>query len=35
MGELFRAIVNLVSILAIPLLIIVFFGWGFAKKVMV
>ena len=35
MGELFRSVVNLVSVLAIPLLIIVFFGWGFAKKVKV
>ena len=35
MGEFFRAVVNLISVLAIPLLIIVFLSWGFAKKVKV
>ncbi|MBI3004154.1 MAG: spore maturation protein [Ignavibacteriales bacterium] len=35
MAEFFRSVVNLISILAIPLLIAVFFGWGFAKKVKV
>lgn len=35
MGEFLRAVVNLISVLAIPLLIIVFLGWGFAKKVKV
>lgn len=35
MGEIFRAIVNLVSILTIPLMILVFVSWGLAKKVKV
>ncbi|MBF8247631.1 MAG: nucleoside recognition domain-containing protein, partial [Bacteroidetes bacterium] len=35
MGDLFRALVNLVSILTIPLMILVFLSWGFAKKVKV
>lgn len=35
MADFFRSVVNLISILAIPLLIAVFFGWGFAKKVKV
>ena len=35
MAEFFRGIVNLISVLAIPLLIAVFFAWGFAKKVRV
>jgi spore maturation protein B len=35
MGDLFRALVNLVSILTIPLMILVFLIWGFAKKVKV
>lgn len=35
MGDLFRALVNLISILTIPLMILVFLSWGFAKKVKV
>ncbi len=35
MVELFRNIVNIISVAAIPLLIIVFLGWGFFKKVKV
>ncbi len=35
MGDLFRVLVNLVSILTIPLMILVFLSWGFAKKVKV
>ena len=35
MGDLFRALVNLVSILTIPLMILVFLSWGLAKKVKV
>ena len=35
MTDLFRNIINLISILAIPLMIAVFLGWGMAKKVRV
>lgn len=35
MTELFRAFVNIVSVIAIPLIIAVFLGWGFFKKVKV
>lgn len=35
MGDLFRAIVNLISVIAIPLLLISFLGWGIIKKVKV
>jgi spore maturation protein B len=35
MVELFRNIVNIISVAAIPLLIIVFLSWGFFKKVKV
>jgi spore maturation protein B len=35
MAEFFRSFINLISILAIPLMIIVFIGWGFIKKVRV
>ena len=35
MGDLFRAIINAVSIVAIPLLLIVFLGYGIVKKVRV
>jgi spore maturation protein B len=35
MGDLFRGLVNLVSILTIPLMILVFLSWGLAKKVKV
>ena len=33
MADLFRSIINLISIFAIPLMIAVFLGWGFFKKV--
>ncbi len=35
MTELFRAILNVISVIAIPGLIVVFLGWGFVKKVKV
>jgi spore maturation protein B len=35
MGDLFRSIINLISVLAIPLFITVFLGWGIIKKVKV
>ena len=35
MGDLFRAIINVVSILAIPLLLLIFLGYGILKKVRV
>ncbi len=35
MGDLFRAIINTISIVAIPLLLFVFLGWGIVKKVRV
>jgi spore maturation protein B len=35
MTELFRTVINFISILAIPLMIAVFLGWGFLKKVKV
>ncbi len=35
MTDLFRAFVNIVSIIAIPIIIAVFLGWGFFKKVKV
>lgn len=35
MGELFRAVINIVSIVAIPLILLVFLGWGIVKKVKV
>lgn len=35
MGDLFRSVINLVSIVAIPLLFVVFLGWGIVKKVKV
>lgn len=35
MADLFRSVINLIAILAIPLMIAVFLGWGFAKKVRV
>ena len=35
MADLFRSIINLISIFAIPLMIAVFLGWGFVKKVRV
>ena len=35
MAELFRAIINVISIVAIPLILLVFMGWGIVKKVRV
>jgi len=35
MGELFKTIINVISILAIPAVIFVFLGWGIVKKVKV
>ncbi len=35
MSDFFRAFINLISIIAIPLMIAVFLSWGFAKKVKV
>ena len=35
MGDLFRTIINAISIMAIPLLLFVFLGWGIVKKVRV
>jgi spore maturation protein B len=33
MVDLFRTVINFISILAIPLMIAIFLGWGFFKKV--
>ena len=35
MVELFRNIINIISVAAIPLMFFVFLGWGFARKVKV
>ncbi len=35
MSELFRAVLTFVSIVAIPLVLLVFLGWGIAKRVKV
>ncbi len=35
MAELFRSIVNILSVVAIPLILLVFLGWGIVKKVKV
>ena len=35
MVDLFRTVINFISILAIPLMIAIFLGWGFVKKVRV
>ncbi|MEK7250791.1 MAG: spore maturation protein [Bacteroidota bacterium] len=35
MADLFRSIINVISVLAIPLVLLVFLGWGFFKKVKV
>ena len=35
MADLFRAVVNTVAVVAIPLMFIVFLGWGIVKKVKV
>jgi len=34
-AELFRSIVNILSVVAIPLILLVFLGWGIVKKVKV
>ena len=35
MADFFRALVNVVAVVAIPLLLFIFLGWGIAKKVKV
>jgi len=35
MTELFRSIVNIISVVAIPLFVLVFLGWGLVKRVKV
>lgn len=35
MAELFKTIISIVSLVAIPLLLLTFLGWGFVKKVRV
>ncbi len=35
MGDLFRSLVNAVAVAAIPLMLIVFLGWGIVRKVKV
>ncbi len=35
MADAFRAVINIVAVAAIPLLFIVFLGWGFVRKVKV
>ena len=35
MAEFFRTLINAISVLAIPLVLVVFLGWGFFKKVKV
>ena len=35
MGEIFRDLINILSFVAIPLLFVVFLGWGLVKKVKV
>ncbi|HEY4611634.1 MAG TPA: spore maturation protein [Bacteroidota bacterium] len=35
MGEAFRAVINIISIVAIPFILFVFLGWGIVKKVKV
>ncbi len=35
MADLFRSLINIISVFAIPLFILIFLGWGFAKKVKV
>ena len=35
MGEIFRDLINILSFVAIPLLFVVFLGWGLIKKVKV
>ncbi|MGE5313273.1 MAG: spore maturation protein [Acidobacteriota bacterium] len=35
MNELFRSVINIISVIAIPLFMLVFLGWGYAKKLKV
>ncbi len=35
MADLLRTVINIVSVVTIPLIIVAFLGWGFAKKVKV
>ena len=35
MGDFFRAVINAVAVLAIPLVLFAFLGWGIIKKVKV
>ena len=35
MAEVFRIVINIISVVAIPLVLLVFLGWGFFKKVKV
>ncbi|HXX64820.1 MAG TPA: spore maturation protein [Bacteroidota bacterium] len=35
MAELFRAILNVIAVVAIPLVLVVFLGWGIVRKVKV
>ena len=35
MNDLFRSIINVISVLAIPVFMLVFLGWGYAKKLKV
>jgi spore maturation protein B len=35
MGDLFRTLINAVAVLAIPLVLVLFLGWGLVKKVKV
>jgi len=35
MGDLFRTLINAIAVLAIPLVLVLFLGWGIVKKVKV
>ncbi len=35
MVEIFRGVINVISIFAIPFILLVFLGWGIVKKVKV
>jgi spore maturation protein B len=35
MADLFRTLINIISVVAIPLILLVFLGWGIVKKVKV
>jgi spore maturation protein B len=35
MADVFRSVINFIAVITIPLMIAVFLGWGFAKKVRV